>query len=160
MVTLRQFKALAESYGADLQRWPDALREEAEALLAVSPEARAALAAERMLDEVLDAARAHQDAVLLPPGAEDAALARLRSGVASRVAPRPARRGGVLLGWRIWAGSVTLGRAGIVAGGGVAVAAGLLIGMLYAPAPAAGNLLSALQPGPLSILSGSWSQDD
>ncbi len=165
MVTLRQFKVLAESYGADLHRWPAELRKEAEALLAVSPDARAALAAERVLDEAIDAARAQQDAALWPPGMEDAALARLRSSVAARIAASPARhraapgRGARVLSGS-WALSLLLGPAGLAAGGGVAVAAGLLLGALYTPVPAASNVLVMLQPMPLSILSHGTSQDD
>ncbi len=53
-----------------------------------------------------------------------------------------------------------LGRAGMAAGGGVAIAAGLFIGVMYGPAPTRSNLLVMLQPAPLQILSHAWSQDD
>lgn len=40
MLTPRRLRAMAHSYGADLLRWPDEARAEAQALLEVSPEAR------------------------------------------------------------------------------------------------------------------------
>jgi hypothetical protein len=33
MLTLRRFRTMADSYGADLLRWPDGARAEAQALL-------------------------------------------------------------------------------------------------------------------------------
>ena len=81
MLTIKRFQVLAESYGADLQRWPQESRTEAERLLAVSSEARQALAAARILDAaILEASTQDQ----LSPAEQSAALERLKSAVASR----------------------------------------------------------------------------
>src|SRR5580692_7935829 len=86
MLTLSRFTALVDSYGAELNRWPEAVRAEAQALAESSPQARALLAAARVLDATIATARASHDASLWPPGDQAAALARLRSGVAARIA--------------------------------------------------------------------------
>lgn len=52
---LERFAELLAAYGAGAERWPESEREAAEALLAASPEARAALADARRLDRMLDA---------------------------------------------------------------------------------------------------------
>jgi hypothetical protein len=151
MLTLRRFRAMAESYGADLQRWPDALRSEAQALARGSAEARAVLDEARALDEAVAAAGAREDTALLwQPGAQDAALARLRSGVAGRIGHRPADRH---FGWRLaiagWRGAPELRWIGLATGGGAAILAGLLIGAMYASPPASDSTLATLLPGPL-----------
>ena len=81
MLTLRRFRTMADSYGADLLRWPDGARAEAQALLKASPAARALLDEARTLDDAIEAAGASEDAVLWEPDGQDAAMARLRSGV-------------------------------------------------------------------------------
>jgi hypothetical protein len=158
MLTLGRFKALAGSYGADLRRWPEALRGEAQALVNVSAEARACLDAARALDEAIEAASRQEDGVLQQPGEAEAALARLRSGVAARIAQSPARRAGRRrAGWgpeggRRWMLLPQLRWAGVATGGGVAILAGVLIGALYSPAPAPEGVLSLLDPAPIHIL--------
>jgi len=158
---LERFRALAESYGAALERWPAEARGEAAALLRESAEARAILGEARVLDEAIAAASREGDAVLwAAAGGRDAALARLRSGVEARIAAgarAPARgawrrRWDWVAGWAV--SSVGLRWAGAAAGGGVAVAAGLLIGAMYAagPATAADNVFAILQPAPIHIL--------
>jgi hypothetical protein len=160
MLTLRRFKALADSYGAELRRWPDDLRGEAEAFLKVSPQARTLLAEARKLDAAIGMANAAEDAGFWPPGEQGAALARLRSGVAGRIASSSVRKSATRpLGW------VLAGRAhdlitthgavvGMATGSGVAMAAGLLIGVMYvsAPVPAPDNVLAMLQAAPIHIL--------
>jgi len=86
MLTLKRFEALTDSYGAEPERWPDDVRADAEALLRVSPEAQQLLAEARELDEGIDAARKRADAASWTPSEEAAALARLRAGVAARLA--------------------------------------------------------------------------
>ena len=86
MLTLKRFRTLIDSYGAAPERWPDSMRAEAEVLLRVSPEAQQLLAEARELDEAIGAASEREKAVSWPPGEEAAALARLRSGVAARLA--------------------------------------------------------------------------
>jgi hypothetical protein len=155
MLTLGRFKAMAESYGADLQRWPEEVRGEAEALLTGSPQARAVLDQARALDTAIEAAGARADAAFWRLGEQDAALVRLRSRVAARIAAsagyRPPRQqmssargqGGLWL---------QLGWLGMATGSGVAIAAGLLIGAMYASAPEPDSVLTMLQAAPIHIL--------
>lgn len=150
MMTLRRFRAMADIYGADLRRWPEEVRGEAEALVTVSLQARTFLDEARRLDDAIEAASAHEDAVLWRPGEQDAALARLRSGVEARIAASarrlPAAGGGRgILSLRLrWLGMAT--------GGGFAVMAGLLIGALYVSAPEPEGVLMLLQPAPIQVL--------
>jgi hypothetical protein len=53
---LARFRALAEAYGSDLERWPEQERAWARELAARSADARAALASEQGLDALLAAA--------------------------------------------------------------------------------------------------------
>src|SRR6185437_8024554 len=137
MLTLERFKALMDSYGAVPERWPDAVRPDAEALLRVSPEAQQLLAEARSLDEAIDAANERENAVSWPPGEEAAALARLRAGVSARVARAVAPQTGP--GWlrwlrdgmlpvAQWSSSARL--AGMAAAGGLIIAVGLLLGSM------------------------------
>ncbi|MDX1581871.1 MAG: hypothetical protein R3360_09635 [Alphaproteobacteria bacterium] len=54
-MTLEDFRALVDGYGADPDRWPDELKPEAERFAAASSEAQAVLAAEAELDALLRA---------------------------------------------------------------------------------------------------------
>ena len=65
-----RFQALIETYGAAPERWPEAAREAANALLDRSPEAREALADAAVLDRVL--------AVAEPPAPSDDLVGELR----------------------------------------------------------------------------------
>jgi hypothetical protein len=153
MLTLRRFRELAESYGGDLQRWPQETRDGAQALLNVSSQARAFLDAERALDDAIAEASARSDAAARRISEDDAALARLRSVVTARIAvssPRhhPAhwhraresfrRVNGVISSHLIWVGMAT--------GSSLAIIVGFLIGALYASEPASDAVLSMLQP--------------
>ncbi len=151
MLSLGRFRALAESYGAELLRWPEAARGEAEALLRMSAAARALLDEARGLDEAIAAAGRREDAALWRPGEQDAALARLHSGVEARIGASTARRPrGCLAGWA--PSSVGLRWVGMAAGGGLVVAAGLLIGAMTAAVPTPDNVLAILQPAPIHML--------
>ncbi|MBV8096167.1 MAG: hypothetical protein JOY71_16075 [Acetobacteraceae bacterium] len=151
MLTLRRFMALADSFGADLQRWPAESQKEARALLESSADARAVLAQARRLDEAIGAAHRLEEAALWLPGEPDAALARLRSGVAARIAPAtPGRPRSVRgqLGWAFSGGSGLLaGPLGWATASGFAIAAGLLIGSLSGTPPASDGLLTLFQTG-------------
>ena len=161
MLTLQRFKIMADSYGANPQRWPEELRREAEMLLNVSTEARALLEEARKLDEAIDAARAAEDAGRWGPGEQSAALARLRSGVEARIASTPHRlsdrRRGFGLATGIgsqWIPSVRLYLLGMAAAGSCAVMVGFLIGSIYVSEPASDSALAMLlQPAPIHILS-------
>jgi hypothetical protein len=156
MLTLGRFRALADSYGADLRSWPEEMRGEAELLARASAEARAVLDEAQTLDEAIAAASAHEDALLWLPGEQDAALARLRAGVGARIAASSLRRRArglwALAGGDAWATAAQLRWLGMATGGGVAIMAGLLIGALYASAPAPDNVLTLLEPSPIHIL--------
>jgi hypothetical protein len=134
MLTLAAFRRLAGTYGADLARWPEAQRAEAEALLTTSPAAREILQKAAALDTALDS-------LALPePDAED--LARLRAGVAARLsAPVLRSRLPPLPRWS-W----------LTAGASGAVAAGLMVGLLTATPPANTGLLSILQISAVPVL--------
>ena len=158
MLSIGQFRALAEAYGADLRRWPENARRAAQALVEASTEAQAILAAERNLDEAIAAASADEEAVLWPPGEQDAALARLRTKVSARIASSPARQSPglslerALAAVRQWASPVHLHWAGLAAACSIAIAAGLFIGELSAPTQPSAGMLALLQPVPLNIL--------
>jgi hypothetical protein len=158
MLTLRRFRAMARSYGADLQRWPEAERGAAQALLNASPQARELVNEELMLDEALEAASAREDAARWPPGELNAALARLRSAVVARIGSsigrRPAngRFGSLLAGGGQWAFSLYLRWAGIATCSVFAITAGLLIGATYVSSPASDTVLMMLQPVPIQLL--------
>jgi len=145
MLTLRRFTRMADIYGADLRRWPAHVRADAQALLTVSPEARAILGDAQVLDEAIDAARAREHATLFRPGDSDAALARVRAGVAARIAASVARRPSWVLPWQLW-------WLGMAAGSGLAVAVGLLLGTTVGSEPAPDNFLAMLQPAPIHML--------
>jgi hypothetical protein len=158
MLTLRKFRALAESYGSELQRWPEDTRGAARALLEASPQARAVIREARALDEAIAAARAREAAERRPAGEQGAALARLRSGVAAQIAS--SRRGRRVLvpgfGWGGWAGvhaavSAHIEVVGLTVGSGLSVVAGGAIGLVYGGAPASDGLLTVLQATPFHI---------
>lgn len=77
-----RFKALAEAYGADVERWPVAERDAARRRLAdAGPDARAALKEAAALDALLkEAPQAHLDARL---------IGRVMADAQARVRPRP-----------------------------------------------------------------------
>ena len=179
MMTFRRFRALTQSYGANLQRWPQEERADAAELLSNSAQARALHDLERSLDEVIAAVSAREQAERWPEGAEEAALERLRTGVASRIASEQVRDGaprqGVygrpadaaaragrprrLLSWLLGGeqemAALRRRRLGLVTSGALAIVAGLWVGVLYSPvpAPASGSVLTALlQPATLEIL--------
>ena len=80
MFSHERFKILAETYGASLSRWPDAERDNAQALLAASARARALLAAQREIDTLLASTFAEDQAHYDRPTAleePDAAVMRL-----------------------------------------------------------------------------------
>jgi hypothetical protein len=153
MLTLGRFRKLADSYGGDLQRWPQDVRGEAQALLAASPQARVCLDEAQALDDAIAAASASRDVVARRLSEDGAALARLQSGVMARIgAPTPWRR---LTCWsfmRAWSGranefaSAHLVWAGMTTAGSLAVIAGFLIGALSMSAPASDVVLGMLQP--------------
>ena len=157
MLSLKRFASLASSYGADLERWPAEMQADARELLDASPEARTIFAAVRAEDRAISAARRREEGALWHPGEQDAALARLRSGVAARLASTPATRSA--RAWSRWSLPPVrawvlphLGSLGLATSGGIALMAGLLIGSLSGAAPAPTSVLAAFQATPLHIL--------
>ena len=110
-MTVERFADLAEIYGGDVARWPEAERETARALLAAEPtRLEAALAAAARLDRLLD---------LAPAQLVDAALL----GRLIAAAPQPASPA------RRW-----LAGAGAALGLGVAALAGVAVGVMIGQA--------------------------
>ena len=105
-VTTERFEALAEAYGGDVARWPEAEREAAAALMAARPEwVRDILGRADQLDGAL--------AAFSPPRAASGLMDRI---IATAPAPRARRWGG-------WLAPIGMG-AGLAA----ACAAGVLLG--------------------------------
>ena len=162
MMPLSRFAALADSYGGDIGRWPEDAQNEAKALAAASAQARARLAEAACLDAALMAGSRRELETLVPPGAEDAAVERLRRGVAGRIAA-PSLEAAPRLAWlarlaRLAGRLPALPRltdlanlAGLATAGGVVVMAGLLVGALTVAQPDGDALVSLMQPTPLAV---------
>lgn len=157
MLTLARFGELAGSYGADMRRWPRQVRADAQALLAVSAEARRALEDARILDEAL---RAADRAFVMPPADQAGAFARLQVAVRTRIAlPDPSLRGNSRFSWASMfdrRAVFSLRWLGATAGGTLAVIAGLVIGTAYAPSPVGSDILTMLQPVPIHTSAGPY----
>ncbi|CAH2601974.1 conserved protein of unknown function [Rhodovastum atsumiense] len=163
MLSLERFRALAQSYGADLPRWPEEWRAGAAALLADSAEARQVLREARRLDALLLEAGQAEAAMGWSPAEEDAALARLRAVVAARIAAPPARRRhgawawSPVLAWPVPAGGAgampaSLRWAGMAFGGGAVLLLGFWVGWLQTAPPGPGGLAGLLQAAPFQAL--------
>ena len=166
MLTLERLRALTESYGADMQRWPEETRVAAQALLSQSAEARALLEEARVLDDMIAAATAHEESVRWRTGERDVAMARLRAGVGARIVTteviRPTPLRSRLM--RFFGGSrqsesdepalaPRLRWVGLATTGALAVAAGLVIGTMYEVTPVSPAVLTQLlQPATFAIL--------
>ena len=154
MMTLRRFRALSDSYGADLQRWPEPVRGPARVLLDASAQARGIIARARALDQAIAAAGAERDARIRGGSRADAALHRLRAGVAMRIR-RPVE-GGVATSDEVGSPLARHLRrrarwVGLATAAGLAVLAGLALGILYSPS-APQDLTALLQAAPLQLL--------
>lgn len=147
MMTLERLRTLADSYGADLQRWPEQLRPQARALLESSAEARDIIATARELDDAIVAASAARSDSIWSADRPEAALARLRNDVAARI--RPAAAAGAIglrkvprrVGWLSLATAASL-----------AIVAGVALGSRYSPATPQQDVLALLQPAPVQLL--------
>ena len=156
MMTLRRFRTLADSYGADLQRWPESLRRPALDLLDSSAEAQAIMSRAKELDEAIAAAGAARDAHHWDGKSSAAALHRLRQNVSARIQRPPPgvapefdrsdartanRRRPRHVGW-----------VGFATAAGLAVVAGLTLGIFYSPSAQPPDLTALLQPAPMQLL--------
>jgi len=125
-----QFEALAEAYGGDIARWPDAVREDAALLAGAHPEfARAVLTRQGQLDEALDT---------LPRAVASRDLFEriVASAPAARRRPR----------WLAWLAGASVGTA--LAG---AAAAGLVMGVQLSQASAVSAEASAQAVADLDV---------
>lgn len=164
MMTLRRFRILAGSYGAELQRWPGRLRPQAQALLQASTEARAIIAQARALDEAIAAAAAARDAGIWRGAGADSALQRLRANVTVRLgaiavtdataASNPARTAVRRTDSRSSFGAPSRRTRwlSLATAASIAVIVGFLIGVLYSPTTPTQELTALLQPAPLQLL--------
>jgi len=115
-MTLERFTRLLDAYGGRIERWPEAERLAARALLGRSADARARAAVAEQLDALLDR--------ISTPAPSDALVARVLATVPARAAVRrpPARR------WpRVMVGAT----------GGLAIAASLALWLVHPSAPVA-----------------------
>jgi hypothetical protein len=159
MMTLRRFRALADSYGADVQRWPQRLRGPALAMLDSSAEAQAIISRARELDDAVAAAGAARLERLWGGGSADAALHRVQKSVSARIRRLPSAGVPALDGWRSRAAARYRPRPaqwlGLATAASLAVIAGLSLGILYSPSTPQEDLTALLQPAPLQVLSDS-----
>lgn len=141
-MTLEQFKHLAETWGADIARWPRTMRAPARRLVEQSDEARLALGEARGLD----AALALLDRAVSRRRAEDAAFGVLGRIAAAEMAAaaKPSWRE-MWLGWPLALGSFSLSAA-------LGVALALVLLNISDPARDGAPLLTAiLDAGNLSV---------
>ncbi|MFZ0550631.1 MAG: hypothetical protein WAU49_15825 [Steroidobacteraceae bacterium] len=151
MMTLKRLQKLADSYGADLRRWPQRLHPRARTLLESSAQAREIMAGASEIDQAIGAAAIARSEDLWSRDRPEAALARLRNGVAARIGRatsvadealiRAARGGPGRVRW------ISLATAA-----SVAILAGVVLGIVYSPAASHQDLLALLQPGPIQLL--------
>ena len=154
MMTLKRFRTLADSYGADFQRWPERLRPEARRFLESSAEAHEILARAGELDRAIVAAGvARRDSVW--SGGSDAALVRLRNGVAARIRltdPGAAITAQVISAPVVRNAPQRIGWFSLATAASVAILAGVMLGIRYSPAPPQQDVLALLQPAPVQLL--------
>jgi hypothetical protein len=151
MMTLKRFRTLADSYGADLQRWPERLRPQARRLLESSAAAQEVMARAGELDEAIRVAGVARSESVWSGDRPEAALIRLRNGVGTRIAAatntaqelqgRAARSGPGRARW-----------VGLATAASVAILAGVVLGIVYSPTTSHQDLLAVLQPGPIQLL--------
>lgn len=154
MMTRKRFKALADSYGADLQRWPERVRPKARALLDSSPDAQQIIARARELDEAITAAAVARSESLWSGDRPEAALVRLRNGVATQIAPaNSAMTPGRTSIRTVRTTPRRLGWISLATVASVAIVAGVALGILYSPGASNQDLLALLQPSPIQLLS-------
>lgn len=159
MMTLRRFRALADSYGADLQRWPEPVRAQAIAFLGGSVEAQAVMSRARELDEAMAAAGAARLERLWGESSPDAAQRRLQENVSARIR-RPSLTGSPAPDGTTSSAAMRypprrVGWVGFATAAGLAVLAGLALGILYPPPAPQEDLTALLQPAPLQVLTDS-----
>jgi hypothetical protein len=134
MFGLTRFVRRIDRFGADLRRWPIKDQAWALAFLKESPEARRLLSEALRIETALEAEAIHRENQLWSPVKSQAALARLRSAVATRITS-PAVSPAVPTGFparafapTCWPSLNALGSLRFAVASGVAVLAGLSLG--------------------------------
>ena len=153
MMTLNRFRTLADSYGADLQRWPERVRPQALVLLDSSGEAREIIARAKDLDEAIVAAGTARSERLWCGDRADAALARLRNSVAVRIVPAiPGAARGTYLRRAARSAPWRMRWISLATAASVAILAGLVLGIRYSQVPPQQDFLALVQPSPIQLL--------
>jgi hypothetical protein len=155
MMTLKRFRTLADSYGADFQRWPERLRPEGRRFLESSAAAQEIMSSAGELDRAIVAAgAARRDSVW--SGESDAAFVRLRNSVGARIrltdreeAAIPARATSARA---VRNTSRRFGWFSLATAASVAILAGVLLGVRSSPPPPQQDVLALLQPAPVQLL--------
>ena len=157
MLTLKQLTALADIYGADLRRWPEAERAGVAPLLQVSPAARQVMRDAAEMDQLIQQASAADSDDDFGLGEEQAALARLRSGVSARIATplMPGMGPSVMRAFVPAGGGMVLAqqrmaRLGMMLGLALTVSAGIWIGGMPLSPAGPVDLTAVLQPAPFA----------
>lgn len=156
MMTLKRFRTLADSYGGDLQRWPERVRPQARALLDTAAEARQIIVRTRELDEAIAAAEAARSERVWSGDRANAALVRLRNSVATRIAPTipatAATTRAVPLLRTPFGAPRRVRWISLATAASIAILAGLVLGIRYSPtAPEQDDLSALLQPSPIQL---------
>lgn len=155
-MTLKRFRTLADSYGGDLQRWPERVRPQARALLDTSAEARQIIVRARELDDAIATAEAAHSERLWSGDRADAALVRLRNGIAARIVPTTPATATATRGVPLPRTPIGAPRRmrwiSLATAASVAILAGLVLGIRYSPtAPQQDDLSALLQPSPIQL---------
>lgn len=109
-MNMRQFQSLLDGRGPEIARWPEADRVAAEALLATSAEARAALAEAEALHRALTALTEEPASPLLRSAILDIPELHDQAVEAASAGWSPRRRG-IAAGWTAIAASAAIGFA-------------------------------------------------
>jgi hypothetical protein len=152
MMTVKRFRKLTDSYGADLRRWPEGIRPQARALLECSAAAREIMAAASEIDEAIGATASARSKSLWSGDSPEAALVRLRNGVTARIGVAAAAATGTADEIPVRAARGGPARLRWISLATAAILAGVVLGVEYSPAVSHQDLLAVLQPGPIQLL--------
>jgi ElaB/YqjD/DUF883 family membrane-anchored ribosome-binding protein len=151
-LTISRFRTLAQSYGSDLQRWPEDVRAQARALLRESGQARRIVAEARRLDEAIEASAPERHARTWAGESPETSLSRLRQRIAVRIeAVDSCRSRSAALASARW--SQRRRWIGMAAAASAATVVGFILGfLLFAPVRPQPGLIALLQPSPIRLL--------
>jgi hypothetical protein len=112
-MTIDRLRTILAAYGAAPARWPEAEREAMLALIALSPEARAAVTVASTLDATIDTYANPAENAINPLKLVAAITAQPQGTPSQRPQPRPAR---ITIGWPNLAGLAAAAVAGFLIG--------------------------------------------